>query len=95
MSVKSLVTFMRDPVGDKPWDEDEASKDVVHVPDSEVRPTAFFSVISREFFQMSFFLTLKHPENEENAHFSSQLNKSPIFLSSHKIVIFSLPNRLC
>lgn len=40
MSVKSLVTFMRDPVGDKPWDEDEASKDVVHVPDSEVRPTA-------------------------------------------------------
>ncbi|XP_002065125.2 protein disulfide-isomerase A5 [Drosophila willistoni] len=34
MSVASMVTFMRDPSGDLPWEEDPAGKDVVHFSDA-------------------------------------------------------------
>ncbi|KAL1132792.1 hypothetical protein AAG570_010744, partial [Ranatra chinensis] len=33
LTATSLVNFMRDPTGDIPWEEDETSVDVVHLPD--------------------------------------------------------------
>lgn len=33
-TVQSMVTFMRDPSGDVPWEEDDSAIDVVHLPDS-------------------------------------------------------------
>lgn len=36
ISVASLVNFLRDPVGDLPWEEDPAGADVVHISDPEV-----------------------------------------------------------
>lgn len=32
-AASSIVSFMRDPTGDVPWDEDESIGDVVHLPD--------------------------------------------------------------
>jgi len=32
----SMINFMRDPSGDIPWDEDDAGKDVHHIPDLPV-----------------------------------------------------------
>lgn len=31
-SLSSFTAFMKDPAGDAPWEEDDASKDVVHIP---------------------------------------------------------------
>ncbi|GAB0097313.1 protein disulfide-isomerase A5 [Sergentomyia squamirostris] len=35
LAVPSFVNFMRDPVGDLPWEEDPVGVDVVHVPDAQ------------------------------------------------------------
>lgn len=35
-TIGSIVNFMRDPTGDLPWEEDAASANVVHLPDSQV-----------------------------------------------------------
>lgn len=34
-TIESLVTFMKDPKGDAPWEEDQGSANVVHVKDSK------------------------------------------------------------
>nr|XP_040232227.2 protein disulfide-isomerase A5 [Anopheles coluzzii] len=48
LTTTSMVNFMRDPIGDLPWEEDPIGADVVHVPDAvtlgkflkkEVKPT--------------------------------------------------------
>ena len=33
---KSLMSFLKDPKGDMPWDEEENAKDVVHLKDENV-----------------------------------------------------------
>ena len=33
MTVPSMTTFLRDPAGDLPWDEDENGSDVMHIAD--------------------------------------------------------------
>jgi len=45
LSVQSLVSFMRDPTGDIPWEEDSSANDVLHVPDPEVRFSSYFQLI--------------------------------------------------
>ena len=40
LTVSSMTTFLRDPTGDLPWDEDDNGKDVVHVNDVAVRARA-------------------------------------------------------
>ncbi|XP_030756821.1 protein disulfide-isomerase A5 [Sitophilus oryzae] len=41
---KSMTNFMRDPTGDLPWEEDDAAKDVFHIPD----PTVLVKFLKRE-----------------------------------------------
>ena len=35
-TVQSMITFLRDPSGDLPWDEDEQGADVFHINDINV-----------------------------------------------------------
>lgn len=36
LTIQSMVSFMRDPTGDVPWEEDSTAGDVVHIPDTLV-----------------------------------------------------------
>ena len=36
-TVQSFVAFMKDPTGEAPWEEDDSSQDIVHLPDPSVR----------------------------------------------------------
>ena len=35
-AVQSFVAFMKDPTGEAPWEEDDGSQDIVHLPDPSV-----------------------------------------------------------
>lgn len=35
-TVSSMVNFMRDPLGDLPWEEDTTANDVIHLSDAQV-----------------------------------------------------------
>ena len=39
----SMLRFVLDPKGDKPWEEEATAKDVVHIADADVR--FYFSII--------------------------------------------------
>ncbi|XP_055946978.1 protein disulfide-isomerase A5-like [Argiope bruennichi] len=36
LTVQSMVNFLKDPTGDRPWEEEESAKDIFHVPDPDV-----------------------------------------------------------
>ncbi|KAF4532478.1 hypothetical protein B566_EDAN003054 [Ephemera danica] len=42
LSIISIVSFMRDPTGDAPWEEDATAADIVHVPDMPVSANDLF-----------------------------------------------------
>ena len=39
---KSIVSFLEDPTGDMPWDEDVTATDVVHISTPNVRVISVF-----------------------------------------------------
>lgn len=62
LTVKSLVNFMREPLGDKPWDEDENGQDVVHLSNGAVSTLSleFSNGISAQIFIISLIFSKYH-----------------------------------
>lgn len=47
LTVQSISSFMKDPSGDAPWEEDEYATDVKHLENSEVSSLSIYFLIRK------------------------------------------------